>query len=50
MSYDVSTPCAVDLSNSKTNKIASIVISKDMNEYQSLFVIYYKKNAGDSDT
>ena len=44
MSYYVSAPCAVDpLTNSNVNKIASIVISRDMNELQSLFIIYYKR-------
>ena len=49
MAYNRTEPVLVDNSNSNINKIASIVISRDSNTLQSLFVIYYKRESGSKD-
>jgi hypothetical protein len=42
MGYDASAIWPVDLNSGGQHQIASIVISRDMAQYQSLYVIYYK--------
>ena len=50
MTYNRTEPVQVDpQTNSRINKIASIVIARDASEFQSLIVIYYKKEKGDKD-
>ena len=45
-SYERTEPVLVDQTNANVNKIASIVISRDMSALQSLIVIYYKRESG----